>query len=722
MTVGATEEHEWLRRARLVIVEAPFYMLDLQSQAFDAAALVRRAEACHANVIRLGAARTYAFFQSKIAPHAPALGDRDFLREVLDAAKPRGIKVVPYIQSGYENALLYREHPNWVSRLADGRPMAVGRPEEFHMCWNSPYRQWKISIIKEIAGNYEIDGLYNDGPTYFGYCHCNHCRQSFHEEFRMDIPRAEDWRDPAWQEYVLWRYRVLAFVLRDICEAVRTARPGIPVLNNNITYFHERCRRESRIPEVLTRVSDGMLLESHRTHQRLPWNRVGQNAKYGFATGKPLWMWWEYNVGDWSFAACSDSELKLKYAEIRANGGAPGVFPFDVTERAGEGLRAIGDCFAFQERNEERLFSANPVKFAALPYSRQTAEWYGAAEPDTRYTATHTGLYRCLVHNHVPFNLLLDPDLTHEGLAGYQILVLSNLACLSSGQAAAIRQWVANGGGLLATYETSLWDERGRKRPNFALADVFGADYVASPRLEVRGQLAPGYAIVEERDQWVMWLDEPVTGSKAAAVSYIAGPFQTAVPFDESLHGTVLPVGRHTYVTPRQGATGVARLLSPSQRSNPLGGPTAYPGAVTHRFGKGRVVYFPADLGQDYSQVRVPHVSRYLVNALQWVAAGPWPIQIEAPSSVEVQIHTGADRTIIYLINFTSDSLEPGDEVTSVSRLTNVAVRAHVVPPVDRVLWLNRQQELDWRAIDGHCAITLPELDEYAVLSIEHKR
>ena len=720
MPVRTNEADEWLRKARLAIVEAPFYVLDLEKQSFDANAIVERVERCKANVIRLGAARTYAFFQSKVAPVAPSIGDRDFLKEVISAAKPRGIKVVPYIQLGYENFILYQQHPNWVERMVDGRPMAVGRPEEVHMCCNSPYREWKISVIKEICSNYDVDGIYLDGPTYFDYCYCEYCRRKFDSELNMDIPQKEDWKDPTWQEYILWRYRVLASFLKDIREAVRESRPEIPVVNNNITYFHGRCRRESRIPELLTQISDGILLESHRTHQKLAWHAVGQHAKYGYATGKAVWMWWEYNVGEWSFTACSDAELRLKYAEVRANGGAPGIFPFDVTERAPQGLEAIRECFGFQAENEERLFSVQPVKFVGLPYSRQTAEWYGADQPEELYTAGHTGLYRCLVHSHVPFNLLLDPDLTEEGLKGYGVLILSNLACLSDDQAEAIRKFVENGGGLIATYETSLFDERGHRRPNFALADVFGADYQATPRLEVRGQLAPGYPILEEREEWVMWLEEPVPGGKARAVSYIDAPVDAAVPFEEGINGALLPIGKHTYVKARTGAWGAGVILRPSLRSHPLGGPTPCPGAIANTYGEGRVVYFPTDIGHDYSQVRVPYLTTYLMNALRWVAGNPWPVYVEAPTSVEVQVHEGEDRLLIYLINFTGDSVDPRDEVTRVARLYEVGVRVHLARSVKQVLWLNRKQNLEWSLEENYCAFTLPELNEYAVISIEY--
>jgi hypothetical protein len=473
MSYPVDRQFEWLRRARLAIIEAPFYILDLEKQHFDAEAIVERAARCKVNVIRLGAARTYAYFQSKIAPIAPSIGKRDFVEEVIQAAKPRGIKVVTYIQLGYENVVLYQQHPNWVSRLLDGSPMAVGRPEEVHMCCNSPYREWKISVIRELCANYDVNGVYLDGPTYFGYCYCSYCRRKFAETADIDIPEVEDWTDPSWQSYALWRYQVLASFLSDIREAVRQVRPEIPLINNNITYFHGRCRRESRIPELLSEISDGMLLESHRTHQKLPWHRVGQHAKYGSASGKPLWMWWEYNVGDWSFSSCSPAELRLKYAEVLANGGTPGIFPFDVTERAPEGLETLRDCFSLQEENEERIFSARPTHFVGLPYSRQTAEWYGGADPEKEYTESHTGMYRALSHAHVPFNVLRDPDLTEEKLSGYQVLLLSNLACLSDSQLETIRRFVSNGGGLVATFQTSLFDDRGRGRPEFGFSDVF---------------------------------------------------------------------------------------------------------------------------------------------------------------------------------------------------------------------------------------------------------
>ena len=51
---------------------------------------------------------------------------------------------------------------------------------------------------------------------------------------------------------------------------------------------------------------------------------------------------------------------------------------------------------------------------------------------------------------------------TPSHLAAFKTLILPNIAALSDGQCAQLREFVERGGGLVATYETSLYDESGR--------------------------------------------------------------------------------------------------------------------------------------------------------------------------------------------------------------------------------------------------------------------
>ena len=56
----------------------------------------------------------------------------------------------------------------------------------------------------------------------------------------------------------------------------------------------------------------------------------------------------------------------------------------------------------------------------------------------------------------------------------YSALILPNTALLSDSQCAHLKAFVDNGGSLLATFETSMYNERNERRPDFGLADVFG--------------------------------------------------------------------------------------------------------------------------------------------------------------------------------------------------------------------------------------------------------
>jgi hypothetical protein len=79
----------------------------------------------------------------------------------------------------------------------------------------------------------------------------------------------------------------------------------------------------------------------------------------------------------------------------------------------------------------------------------------------------------------------LDYLATSAQLAKYKLVWLPNAACLSDAQCEMIRQYVANGGNLIATHLTSVADEYGRPRRNFGLADLFGAQMVAPDPVEI---------------------------------------------------------------------------------------------------------------------------------------------------------------------------------------------------------------------------------------------
>ena len=93
-------------------------------------------------------------------------------------------------------------------------------------------------------------------------------------------------------------------------------------------------------------------------------------------------------------------------------------------------------------------------------------------------------LEQTLIQTKIPFDIIFDSHL--KDLSKYKVLVLANQESLSDEQVALIRDFVHQGGGLVATELSSLYDEWRRRRSTFGLIDLFD---VSPPPTAARGRL-----------------------------------------------------------------------------------------------------------------------------------------------------------------------------------------------------------------------------------------
>ena len=75
----------------------------------------------------------------------------------------------------------------------------------------------------------------------------------------------------------------------------------------------------------------------------------------------------------------------------------------------------------------------------------------------------------------MPFEMVHDGCSMRTTWTSSRLLILPNIAALSTAQCAQLREYVRRGGSIVATHETSLYDEWGVRRADFGLADLFGA-------------------------------------------------------------------------------------------------------------------------------------------------------------------------------------------------------------------------------------------------------
>ncbi len=161
---------------------------------------------------------------------------------------------------------------------------------------------------------------------------------------------------------------------------------------------------------------------------------------------------------------------------------------FDWAMAASNGVgdwNMIPPCARWQKQYQDLFTHPRRVPGdVAVLYSRRTRGLYyehGATPPRPYEHGTDlfpwAGWARIFQDRHIQYDIILDGDLDPKTLSAYKLLVLSNTAVLSDADGQTLRDYVRQGGELIATYETSLYDGAGARRSDFALGDLFGVSF-----------------------------------------------------------------------------------------------------------------------------------------------------------------------------------------------------------------------------------------------------
>ena len=159
----------------------------------------------------------------------------------------------------------------------------------------------------------------------------------------------------------------------------------------------------------------------------------------------------------------------------------------------------------------------------------------------------------------------------------FKTLILPNVAALSDEQCRQLREFVDRGGSIVATYETSLYDEWGARRKDFGLADLFGVTFRGSRRGPCR---------------------TPISGSRTTPRTHRRHPILAGLEDAPRIINGIyrLDVARE----PRFGHPPLTLVPSypdlPMEKVYPRSPKTDIPEVYLREIGAGRVVYFPWDI------------------------------------------------------------------------------------------------------------------------------
>jgi hypothetical protein len=361
--------------------------------------------------------------------------------------------------------------------------------------------------------------------------------------------------------------------------------------------------------------------------------------------------------------------------------------------------KTAGPVMRWCKENEAYLINRQPVATVGLVWSQRNTDFFGRGETAERVDSPYTGFMHALVRARMPY-LPINADDIEAGGGELKLLILPNVAGLSDAQCASIRRFVERGGSLFATGDSSLYNEWGDPRPDFALADLFGAHRVGdTPKLDGVSEARRGRAGRSAPDSHTYLRLSPelraqVDGPKAGDEPAISGRRHPVLRgFEET---DILPYGGT--LSPLRLAPGTLAPLTyvppfptyPPETAWMRQPKTDIPGLVLSEHGKSRVAYMPADIDRRYEREHLPDHGNLLANVVRWAVADQIPLAVEGPGLIDCHLYKQESRLILHLVNLTSANTwrAPVEELISVGPI-KVKLRVPGQPGTARLLVSN---------------------------------
>jgi hypothetical protein len=637
------------------------------------------------------------FFQSKLAGRV----NPDYLRQYIVEAHKRGIRVLIYFNVHWYKTAFGARHPEWRQITESGKPLEGVYDNGTDLCLNTPWREWCFQVLRDLAA-YGVDGVFYDGPVYrANTCYCDHCRAKYRKLHGEEMPSKQVRAGAQFKRLLDFQVASMAEYFRDSNKVLKSISPDIAFYVNGgvrgANWATARINRELVEYQDLLG-SEGGFISGDLT--RVPLWKPGLTARMleTQAGGKPTVIFTAAAHKPWTFSLLPKPELRLLYADTIANAASVwmGLSPFDLKQPE---MEAIAGMNRFVEKNGSYYVGTRSEARVAVVWSETTANFYSGSPAQMididrvqsrsavgNVDQEFSGISEALLRAHVPFDVIDDVTLEREPLERYAAIFLPNVACMNDKSAARLKAYVEKGGNLFATFETSLYDDTGIRRDNFALASLFG--------------VAAGVRIAGPRNWDFMkgvsshWLLEGIDRE------FLPSPvYYVQVKPD----GAEVPV---RFTVPLKGRYDGVPALSPD------------PAVAVKQSGKGTVIYVAGDFGNTLASFRLPEFLAMAANAARRLA--PLPVTVDnVPGSVEVVWRSQNDgrRKLLHLVNFTGEMTRP---ITRVLPALNVPVTLPKGVLATKAFTLMRPQTLPIsKDKEGRVRVTVPRVDEYEVVVFE---
>ena len=610
-----------------------------------------------------------AYYPSEVPLHRQAehLGGRDLFGELCRAAHEDGLVVFARMDSNRAHEEFFHAHPDWFAMDATDKPHKAG--DMFITCVNGPYYDTHIpAILREIVGRYHPEGFTDNSWSGLGrdtICHCENCRRKFRERSDRDLPRGKDWNDPGYREWIRWNYD-RRLEIWDLNNRTTKAAGGPDCIwaGMNSGSISGQCRSFRDLKEICARADILMLDHQARDdaggfqnngesgkliHGLLGWDKLIPESMAMYQAGRPTFR----------TASKPEPEARMWMLDGIAGGLQPWWHFVGAYHEDRRMYRTPEPVYRWHQDHTEFLVNRRPIASVGVVWSQQNNDFFGRDNPDVLVELPWRGITQALLRSRIPY-LPVHADHIDRDASQFSLLVLPNLGAMSDAQVASVRRFVGRGGGLLSTGESTLFNEWGDPRPDFALADLFGA-HVASPRRD--GDEARRKRNASDTVHSYLRLSP----ERRAQVD---GPHASPEPTDNGERHEVLRGFAETDLLPFGGVLeslrvdAGTRVLATFVPAFPIYPPetawmrepkTDIPGLILNSTASGgRVVFLPADLDRRFGRDNLPDHANLLANLIRWAAREDIPLRVEGAGLIDCHLYHQPGRLILHLVNLTS--------------------------------------------------------------------
>jgi hypothetical protein len=686
----AESEMGWQRRVRRI---GQLNMTEHDPVALDVEAWADYWSSAKAQAVFVSVTGILAFYQTKVAFHRKAkfLGERDLLGDCCAAAKKRGMRVVARMSPdlNWDDALA--AHPDWFERDENDAPRRSREDARLiRSCMFTGYMTEYIpAIIREVNSLYDIDAVYTNGWPPLGslpVCHCSVCRNLPASGTPDYWDKFNDRMEYLWKLYdgLAKEKKASNFFFANSGGGVRSAM-NLDRLGKICDWFQgDNQGRGGEDAPVWLCALQGRVCSSIQD------GKMAANVTGGWSTGPVRWR----NV------AKSPAEATIWLSQTSASGMVPYYHWIGGEKGLGEDRRwqeTGRKYFEWTAKHDAHFFNKRSIAKLGWVTGQRTQLFYGAGGvykgPNaTAMQQTVNGMYYALLEGRFLFDFVHEDRLDAERLSKYSALVLPNVALLSDAQCEQLRAYVQNSGSLLATFETSMYNERNQRRSNFGLADVLGIQKAG----EIVGTTGNGYyARIEHRHEILEgfvdtnWLPGAENRLPIAAVG---NPVLTVVP---------------------------GFVAYPPELAYPADSHTDEPAAVLREDGKSRVAYFSGDVERTMWISGHSDLSRLLRNTVNWILHGEQPVSVQGPGLVEAFAWETEPGFALHLLNYTNPNTHRGwyREFYPIGAQT-VRFEIPKERKVSRVELLRAEKTIPFKRTERGVEFTIPGVADYEVAAI----